>query len=464
MVNSANNTIIVGGGMSGLVCASHLAESGISVLLLEKADRLGGSMRLSNGLIWTFRDIKTARHYIPEGNEALQELIIDTLPQRLEWLDGMGCHLNASQEFEEYGRGRLCAPDTVIEALSKRIIDHGGTIRTRESLTKIIHEGGSVRAVKTSLENVEKTYECTNLVICTGGFQGNAELVTKYITPNASRLFLRANPYSTGDGLIACVEIGAATTSAMGGFYGHTLAAEPAEFNDGQFQEMSQKFGPIALAVNMKGERFVDELSGSGEEVLNYHVAMQPGAQAIYIVDSKRAEMAGSDFSAIARVIVERAKKAGGSVCEASDLQDLSSKLSAWGVPRRRLEKTIMDYNEERHQRLTANCNATGSRHGHLGPLAVPPFLAVKVQAGITYTTGGLLTDLDMRVVRRTASISTMRLVRTKADAEAFGVFPNLYACGSDVGGVSGISYMGGLSAALVTGVQAANGIIENGT
>ncbi|MFA7667618.1 MAG: hypothetical protein WCY32_16045, partial [Burkholderiaceae bacterium] len=76
----------------------------------------------------------------------------------------------------------------------------------------------------------------------------------------------------------------------------------------------------------------------------------------------------------------------------------------------------------------------------------------VLVRSSITYTCGGLQTDLDMRVIRQMSSVSTMPLVIAPIDELLIAEIPRLYAAGCDVGGASTIRYIGGLSQALVTG------------
>ena len=44
------NTIIIGAGHNGLVCASYLAKKGFKVLVLEKNEKLGGLVNLSTSL------------------------------------------------------------------------------------------------------------------------------------------------------------------------------------------------------------------------------------------------------------------------------------------------------------------------------------------------------------------------------------------------------------------------------
>ena len=44
----ASDTVVIGGGVNGLVTATLLARSGLKVTLLERGDRLGGLARLSH--------------------------------------------------------------------------------------------------------------------------------------------------------------------------------------------------------------------------------------------------------------------------------------------------------------------------------------------------------------------------------------------------------------------------------
>jgi predicted oxidoreductase len=71
--------------------------------------------------------------------------------------------------------------------------------------------------------------------------------------------------------------------------------------------------------------------------------------------------------------------------------------------------------------------------------LREPPFAAVRVQAGVTHTIGGLRVDTSARVL----------------DGGGAPI-PGVYAAGADVGGISTGGYASGLASALVLGLTAA--------
>ena len=287
------------------------------------------------------------------------------------------------------------------------------------------------------------------MVLATGGFQGNAELLARHVSPHAASMYLRANPWSTGDGLLAALGSGAATTPWLDTFYGHAMTAPPARFGAAGFQEMSHKYGPLAVALNLHGQRFADESAGTGEEWLNSQIARQPQASAAYVFDAVTAERE-YEGGALARVVLERARQAGGPVAQAATLEDLARQMHAWGLPPGEVLRTLAGYN--------AAVNAGRGeflhppRRGNPFPVLQPPFSAALVRSAITFTCGGLRTDLDMRVLRRAQSVSTLPLVMAGRDEFQFAAVPGLFAAGCDVGGFSTNAYLGGLAQALVSG------------
>ena len=59
--------VVAGAGMAGLVAAAEATSRGARVLVLEKRDRPGGSMRLSSGVVWRHRELERLPTRVPHG-------------------------------------------------------------------------------------------------------------------------------------------------------------------------------------------------------------------------------------------------------------------------------------------------------------------------------------------------------------------------------------------------------------
>jgi flavin-dependent dehydrogenase len=82
--------VVAGAGMGGLVAAVRARELGADVVVREKGDRPGGSMRLSGGYTWRYRDWERFREECPGGDEPLQRLVWERFDEALEWLRRKG--------------------------------------------------------------------------------------------------------------------------------------------------------------------------------------------------------------------------------------------------------------------------------------------------------------------------------------------------------------------------------------
>jgi fumarate reductase flavoprotein subunit len=123
------------------------------------------------------------------------------------------------------------------------------------------------------------------LVLATGGFQGDAELVERYVRP-AAPLRVRANPWSSGDGLRVALEQGAALTAGLDQFYGRNMA--DVDFDERGFVSLAQVYGRHARIFNERGEEFFDHDHVSWSELdLVQATAHQPGARAWYLLDDE---------------------------------------------------------------------------------------------------------------------------------------------------------------------------------
>src|SRR6266545_2776104 len=220
--------LIAGAGMAGLCAAARACELGGSPVVLEKGSLPGGSMRLSSGVVWRYRSFDDFRAQCPGGDPRLQELVHG--------------HLN--------------------EAL--------------------VRAAGDVRLVQPG------TVPGEPVVLATGGFQGDPELVERFVRP-AGPLRLRANPWSAGDGVRAGLERGGALSKGLDEFYGRNMA--DVDFGEDEFVPLAQVYGRFSRIFNERGEEFIDHNEVSWSEIdLVQATAHQPGARAWYLLDEEALE------------------------------------------------------------------------------------------------------------------------------------------------------------------------------
>jgi succinate dehydrogenase/fumarate reductase flavoprotein subunit len=249
---------VAGGGMAGLVVAARLRELGKAAVVREKGTRLGGSMLLSSCVIWRHRTWEDVRRECPAGDESLQRLVFERLDESLEWLRSLG----APVVWEETGN-----PLTVGMRFDPRGLTE--TLAARAGAVELEAQG--IRTGET--------------ILCTGGFAASSELVTRYITPAAS-LRLRANPWSTGDGLTHVAERGGALTGGMDEFYGRNMPDAP--WDETQLVSASQLYGRYARIFDEQGAEFFQagDVSWSETNVVQA-TARRPGARAYYLLDQE---------------------------------------------------------------------------------------------------------------------------------------------------------------------------------
>jgi len=434
--------IIAGGGLGGLSAALRAAELGAQVTLLEKGDSPGGSFIYSSGYVWSYADLPTFRGEAPGGDPSLQRLVLERLGSCLTWLEGAGGELLARETGNPLTFGARFDPERTVSALVERLEASGGEVLTDTAFEALREDdAGRVTGVLARSSGGKQEYGADAVILASGGFAGDPELVARHIIGGPGRMRVRAHPRSTGDGFRAALQKGALASAGLDEFYGRNLPAPPAEFPPERFVEVSQLYGRYAVAINARGERYADEGADWSETALTRATAHQPGLYAYYILDA--AGLEGRVRERTAKEMVGTARRTGGTVVEATSLTGLADNLAEHGVPHDAFLRTLEEYNAT----IVAGENLSPPRSGQAWPLRFPPFVAVKVAPSITHTVGGLAVDAGCRVLRR-------------KDERPI---PGLYAAGVEVGGVSVGGYTSGLASALVFGGTAAESAVADG-
>jgi succinate dehydrogenase/fumarate reductase flavoprotein subunit len=210
-------------------------------------------MLLSSCVIWRFREWEDFRAECPTGNEALQRVVWERLDDGIAWLESLGAPVVAHETGNPRTVGKRFDPRGLTDALTL--------------------EAGDIRLGERAAEPT---------ILATGGFQGDDELVAEHIHPGGS-LRLRANPWSSGDGMRHGLERGAELSSGLGEFYGRNMP--DADFTEEQFVPLAQLYGRVARVYNERGEEFFEGEVSWSENDLVQATAQQPGARAWYVLD-----------------------------------------------------------------------------------------------------------------------------------------------------------------------------------
>jgi hypothetical protein len=193
--------------------------------------------------------------------------VYERLDGDLAWLEGLGACVVTRSTGNRATVGARFDTRSLTEALAKR----AGDLRLGEPLQELP--------------------DGTAVVLATGGFQADRDLVRDLITAEADSLFLRATPWSTGDGLALGRSAGAATTTGMAEFYGRNMPAPPARIDVAQFVPLAQLYAHHAV-VESGGERY-EPRTWSEIDVVQW-TARRPGARATYrVVTGRLAERVG---------------------------------------------------------------------------------------------------------------------------------------------------------------------------
>ena len=357
---------IAGAGMAGLCAAARARELGLDVVVYEKGDRVGGSMLLSSCVVWRYRDLDAFRAECPGGDIALQREVVERLDDGLDWLRALG----GPVVWEETGNPRTVGIRFDPRGLTDALVRAAGV---------------EIRIGETAPADARP------LLLASGGFQGDAALVREHIAPGGE-LLLRANRWSSGDGLRAALARGAVLSAGMDEFYGRAMPAPPARIEEEDFVALAQLYGRYALVLDEQGEEFAPDPVSWSELDLVQAIARRPGAAAWYLVDDEALDL--EQRGRTVREMIEAARAAGGEVLLAAEL----------GID-------------------------------------VPDTYryAVHVVAGITHTIGGVRIDSSARAL----------------DEDGRPV-DDLFAAGADVGGISTGGYASGLASGLVFGRIAA--------
>jgi succinate dehydrogenase/fumarate reductase flavoprotein subunit len=432
--------IVLGSGLAGMTAAHYAASQGRKVVVIEKAPELGGSSVLSSAHLWTATSYESLRRECPRGDPELGAAFFRDFGEAVTWVRSSGVDFGPEIDVV-HGRGNVIDVISFVEAARRAVEQNGGSVQVSTTVDHLLRDGQSVSGVCAYDRDGPVRIRAPWTLLATGGFQGSHAMLAEFFGSRSSHLVLRANSYSTGDGLRLGLSAGAAIRGPMDAFYGHLLAWPLARLDIGQLRQVSLNFSSQAVLVNAAGKRFTDE--SLGDHVNAQRTAEQPGGRALILLDQRLRRVAPTTRTTTAFPFADKledAMAAGARVATAGSWEDLGNTVRRWGFDGTQLPGTVAEYNQlvQRESPDQQNVNGTG-RAKNRTPLGEGPYYAMEVRPGITFTQGGLSVDEHARVLD-----SSGRQVG------------GLLAAGADIGGLYGGGYAGGLAQAAVFGLKAA--------
>lgn len=429
------DVVVVGGGGAGMTAAITIAESGKSVIIIEKSDILGGNTsRASSGMN------ACETHYEAEqGVEDSVELFIEdtmksgkeindpdlvrTLAENtsaaIDWLDEENAPLSGPLGT----MGGLSAKRThrptdaegnvtsvgnyLVSALGVRLDELGVEIITGTAVDKVIMEDGKacgVTGVGTYGENV--TVHAGAVVIATGGFGGNMDRIVE-LRPDLEGYISTNVATATGDAIDFLGEIGADFVDL------DQIQLHPTVIpTDGALVGEALR-GDGAILVNREGVRFTNE-TGTRDAVSAAEVA-QTGGNVWLIANQEMYE--GS-------AVIKKLDKSGYLVT-GETLEELAAAMEFDQAATEALLETVETWSGY----VSSGVDADFSRDigTPLTDLSSGPYYAVNVGPGIHHCMGGVKINTEAQVISTDGN-----------------PIPGLYACGEVTGGIHGANRLGG--------------------
>lgn len=445
--------VVVGCGVAGLSAAVAAAQAGAKVAVLERTtyEERGGNTRYTEAYLRMKSEVELSHdfesllldnsgYYIePElaastvldyenwspivralafTDPELISSFIDSVPAAVAWLKEQGVTFG---EAGFYGLTPRPSPRIavnggglqLVETMTARAEKLGVTFFYEVTARDLVRseQGKVCGLIAKRKDNSPLRFDCDSVILACGGFQGNYEMVIRYIGPKGRYLrpVARGGYYNKGEGIEMALRAGAAPSGDYAEYHG-----QPVDPRSSASEALVMVY-PYGVLINREGKRFINEAPGTidahYEETVRT-IADQKKGIAFCILDDK-----------INRIQNWRRCVRSDQPPETQpDVRSLGRKL---GFDGEAAERTIEEYNracrEGKFDPTTLDGLATVGlappKSNYAVPLDTPPFHAYPIISANTFTLGGVKVNVNAQVVDR--------------DGE---ILPGLYAAGETMG------------------------------
>ena len=344
----------------------------------------------------------------------LVETLCSNSADAIDWLDEHGITLHNVASFGGASVKRIHRPvdadgktisvgSYMIPLLQENCEKAGVQILLNTTANEILTDAnGAAAGIKATGSTGETvTVNAKAVVLTTGGFGANLDMVTEY-KPELKGFMTTNAAGAQGQGIEMAQAIGAATVDMDQIQIHPTVEANTAALITEGLR------GDGAVLINAEGKRFIDEV-GTRDVVSAAEIA-QTGSYSWLVVDQ-----AMVDASSVIQGYIKKGYTVTGETYE-----ELGK---AMGVDEAAFAETMNTWNGY----VDAKNDPDFGRTSFANKLDTAPYYAIKVTAGVHHTMGGLTINTNTEVLKEDGS-----------------VIPGLFAAGEVTGGVHGANRLGG--------------------
>ncbi|MHB8566724.1 MAG: FAD-binding protein [Nitrososphaerales archaeon] len=407
------DVIVIGAGAAGTAAALSAVETAKElgkesrIVILERTDESdwGGNSRYTTS---NFRMIDEEQLYptfeqdmINDSKGRINKEYVHRLaleaPDTIKWIRSKGVVLErrpGNWSVAGFKMGPAGGGLEIITRLRERLEKLGVSMIFGATAYKLaLDESGNVCGLYIRRKNGRsEKLSSKAVVLAGGGFQGNTEMLTRYIGREALALKMDvpATKYHMGECINMAFEIGAAPSGEFGNYHGDLVDSRSTSYR------ASIRAYVHGILVNQNAERFVDEgmdeISGSFE-YMSRGIFKQPGHKGFVIFDKK------------AHSLPEISKDIKTSIppIEEGTLEELARKIS---IDPLKLERTVKEFNSAIQPGPFDSTKLDGKHTSGLEipksnwarEIDTPPFYCFPVIGTVQFTWGGVATDSHARV------------------------------------------------------------------
>jgi tricarballylate dehydrogenase len=422
------HTIVVGSGIAGLSAALTAAQSGAQVTLIERAGEgeHGGNTRYTEAYLRMKSMDEVADDFVdhfmanaggytdPAIEQEMVRAYEDWSPLARsqsvvdpEMLGAFADHAGPTLRWLEAAGLRFdFLPTAFITTTTTRLLPVGGGLAMVEVLTGACKAAGVEFRFETTarglitrdgrvcgLETGAGPIAADSVILACGGFEGNPEMLARYVGAQAINLrpVARGGHYNKGEGIRMALDIGAAPNGDFGSYH-----AEPIDPRSGLAEPAIFTF-PYGILVNREGLRFTDEAPGTVDahyENVTRRIFEQRGGIAWLILDARIDDVPNW----------QKGSRTDQPPVKADSIAALAAAL---GLPADTLSETLARYNaacatgafRPLERDGLATTGLTPPKSNWARPIDRAPFMAWPVISANVFTFGGLKVDRHARVI-----------------------------------------------------------------